>query len=732
MADLCDEDTLHCWFVRSPIAHGIVKGVDFVAAAAMPGVVGVWGAAELDLADIPASSGAGATQVAMSRPPLARKGVRYVGEPIAVVAATNPAAGEDAAEAVWVEFDDLPVVMTAADALAGERLLFPDAGTNVVAHSVLEHGEEMSSPPEVSVTVEVASPRLAPVPIEPLAILAAPDGKGVRAWCSHQAPHRLRNQLASLLSIPVETVRVTVPDVGGAFGMKGMLYPEYLVVAKLAMATGRRVAWIQTRREQFIGGTHGRSQHHRVTLEGDGDGRLRRARIEIVADTGAYPHNGSQIPLFTRLVAPGLYLIPRLEVTTSTVVTNRAPTGSYRGAGRPEAALAIERGMDAFARAAGRDPFEVRLLNLIQPGALPHRSPTGALYDSGDYPEALRRAMHLLDLDHWREEQTKRRIESASDLIGIGVGAFVERAGGAVASSEYAMVEVSPEAEKIVVRTGSTDSGQGHATVWRQLICELFGVEGVEVISGDTSEVAAGVGSFASRSAQVGASAAVRVGRAVLAEARQRAAEKLEASPDDLVYEAGVFRVVGSPGPETSLWELAFEEDLREEEMYSPGAQTFPYGVHAAVVEVSTETGKVDVLQIVAVDDCGKVLNPMIVAGQMQGSLAQGLGQALFEEVRYDESGQLLTSTLVDYLLPTASEVPPIIADRLEHPAPSNPLGVKGAGEAGCIGLPPAILNAVIDALAPLGVTDLQFPLRPSRVWEALNSVGRAPGVSSR
>jgi aerobic carbon-monoxide dehydrogenase large subunit len=726
VGDLVDGTTLHCWFVRSPLAHARVTSVDRDSALQMSGVVGVWAAEDLDLPDIPANPSDGAAAQNMSRPPIAGETVRYVGEPIAAVVASSARQAEDAAERVWVELEDLPVAVTTEEALAGTVRLFSGASSNIVSHSVLEHGEQPSVRPSVSVTVEVDSPRLAPVPIEPLAIVAGPEGEGIRVWCGHQAPHRLRDQLAGFLGLPAETVRVTVPSVGGAFGMKGMLYPEYLVVAKLALETGSRVAWIQTRREQFSGGTHGRSQHHKVTLEGDTQGRLSRARIEILSDTGAYPHNGSLIPMFTRLVATGLYDIPRLEVETTTLVTNRAPTGSYRGAGRPEAALAIERAIDAFAGAAGIDPLQVRMVNLIGPSQLPHRTGTGALYDSGDYPAALQKAMDLLDLPYWRQEQA-RRLETGESLIGIGVGAFVERAGGAADSGEYARVEVSPDDHSIVVRTGSTDSGQGHSTVWGRLASDLFGVDDVVVVAGDTGEVVKGVGSFASRSAQIGASAVVRVAGAVLDVARTRAASRLEASVADLVYEAGVFSVVGSPDIEVSLWDLAADDELAAEEMYSPGAQTFPYGVHAAVVEVATDTGEVVVLRIIAVDDCGVVLDPMIVEGQLHGSLAQGLGQALFEEVRYDTNGQLLTGTLVDYLLPTALEIPPIVTGRLQHRAPSNPLGVKGAGEAGCIGLPPAILNAVIDALTPLGIDDLQLPLTPARVWAAVEAARTRP-----
>ncbi len=563
------------------------------------------------------------------------------------------------------------------------------------------------------------------MPIEALAILARPADDGLHVFCGHQAPHRLRNQLAGMLGLDRERVRVTVPDVGGAFGMKGMLFPEYLVVAEAARRLGRPVAWIQPRREHFSGGTHGRGQRHRITLEGDPDGRIRRARIEIRAETGAYPHNGSAVPGFSRYVATGLYDIDRVELETTIVVTNRAPTGSYRGAGRPEAALAIERAVDAFARAAGLDPFDVRLRNFVGADALPYRAVTGAEYDSGDYAASLRRAMELLDVDAVRAEQARRR-ESGEPLLGVGVGSFIERAGGAVDSWEYGRVEVDPDRRRIVVRTGSTDTGQGHATVWRRLAAERFGIEDVEVVAKDTETVADGIGSFASRSAQIGASAVVRTADRVIEAARRRAAERLEAAVEDVEYEAGVLRVAGSPGSELSIWDLAREEELADEEHYSPHAQTFPYGTHAAVVEVLPETGEVRVLRIVAVDDCGVVLDPMIVEGQLHGSLVQGLGQALYERIVYDEAGQPVTSSLMDYSVPAAVDVPPIVSDRLVHPAPSNPLGAKGAGEAGCIGLPPAILNATLDALAPLGVTHLDLPLRPAAVWQAIRDAREA------
>lgn len=714
VADLADDSVWHAWFVRSPLPHARLLSLDVAEALALPGTAAVFAAADLDLPDIPGNTGRGPPAPAMTRPPLVRERARFVGDPLAVVIARAAPLAEDAAGLVWPDLEELPAVTDPRRAAAGPPLF---AGGNVVMTERLEAGEE-PGPAAARTTVEIGGQRLAPSPIEPVSILARPDGDGLRVWCGHQAPHRLRGQLASGLGLEPDKIRVTVPHVGGAFGMKGMLFPEYLVVAAAALRLGRPVLWTAARREQFLIGTHGRAQRYRVDLEGDADGRLRRLRLSVLAEAGAYPHNGSQIPRFSRLVATGLYDIPRLEVETTTVVTNTAPVGSYRGAGRPEAALALERAVDVFARELGLDPVAVRLRNMIPPGRLPMTTPAGARYDSGDYPRALRLAAESLDLPALRRRQAHRR--PGQPLPGAGVAAFVERAGGDPRSDEYARVEVDPRRGEVTVRTGSTDAGQGHARVWRNLVADIFETGPVRVIAGDTALVAEGTGSFASRSAQLGASAAALAARRVLEEARRRAAGMLEADPADLRYREGKFRVAGSPGTEVSLWETAGDEALAGEERFSAGAQTFPYGAHAAEVEVEPATGEVRLLRAVAVDDCGTALDPMIVEGQAHGSLAQGLGQALLEDFRYDPDGHPLTSSFINYPLPAATEVPFFTVLRIASPAPSNPLGAKGAGESGCIGLPAAILNATADALWPLGVRRLDLPLTPHRVWRAI------------
>jgi aerobic carbon-monoxide dehydrogenase large subunit len=737
VADLAPTGTLHLAFVRSTEAHARITTID-TSAVDSADVVGVFTASDLGLADIPGDS----TSIPapdFPRPHLASEKVRYVGEPIAVVAAKTVAMAVDATDLIWVDYEILPAVVDPRASLEDEVTLHEAAGTNVVSRSELTAGDAEHNF-EVVAEVEVTNQRLAPNPIEPLAILAVPEDDGrLTVYVSHQRPHLLKTQLCQLLPYDPDRMRVVVPDVGGAFGMKGMTYPEHTVTAALALRLGRPVMWAERRREHLSGGTHGRGSVHRVRLMGTSTGRIQRAEIDVLADVGAYPHNGATIPMFSRLVALGLYDIVSASINTTSVVTNTAPTGSYRGAGRPEAAYAIERAVDAFARAAGLDPVEVRLTNFIPSDALPYRTATGAMYDSGDYAAALRRAVDLVDLDKLREDQRKRLAEGR-DPIGVGFGAFVERAGGAIDAGEYGRVEID-RVGRATVRTGSASSGQGHETVWAQVAAAALGLtpDDVTYVAGDTNEVARGSGTFASRSAQIGASAIWRTAHVVRDRAIELTAELLEASPADVVLADGKFSIAGVPGTEMGWPEVAAAAhdrgiELSEEEWFVPGAQTFPYGVHVAVVEVALETGEVRLERLVTVDDCGNVLNPMIVEGQLHGSLMQGIGQALFEGVQYSEQGQLLTSTLMDYALPRAADAPPIRSERLEHPAPSNPLGAKGTGEAGCIGAPPAIVNAALDALAPFGVVDLQMPLRPANLWTALSrsKAGQDPNPAER
>ncbi|GIU93530.1 MAG: carbon-monoxide dehydrogenase large subunit [Acidimicrobiia bacterium] len=719
VGDIHPEGLLHARFVRSDVAHGSVTSVDVDAAREAPGVVAVLTAEDVPLVPLPVD---GTDLPPVPRPLLAGDRVRHVGEPVAVVIGETEQAAFDAAELVWPDIDPLPPLVEPDQAASGEPI-HTEFGSNVVERSSVGNFDpDQPWEFEVDVTLTVRNQRLAPVPIEPLAALGVPEGEGVTLYVTHQAAHRLRDALSRILPFPVEVV---VPDVGGGFGMKGRFFPEYAVVALAAHRLGRPVRWLQTRRESMVCGTHGRDMVHTVRIAGDRDGRIRRVWISILASTGAYPHTGAQVPRYTRLVSQEMYDVPELRVDIQTVLTNTAPTAPYRGAGRPEAAYAMERAVDRFARACGLDPIDVRRKNLIDTHRLPLTTIVGARYDSGDYRKAVDAAVRLIDLDRWRSEQRRRR-EEGGNPIGIGLGAFVERAGGPPESGEYARVQIDEDGT-VRVFSGAVSNGQGHETAFAQVAAEVFSVpiDRVEVIEGDTRVVPRGWGSMASRSAQIGGSAILRVSTRLRDRLREVAAAMLEASPSDLELSDGRFVVAGVPSAGVDLEEVivrAKAEGLEtwEEEFYSPGAQTFPYGVHAAVVEVELDTGEVRLLDMVAVDDCGTVINPMIVEGQTHGSLAQGIGQALFEQVQYDDQGQLRTATLMDYALPHSTDLPFFRTARLETPAPSNPLGAKGAGEGGCIGAPPAVVNAVLDALWPYGVEHLDMPLRPAVVWEAL------------
>lgn len=720
VANRKEPDMVHVVFVRSNIAHGTITSLDLESTRQSPGVLAVFTGPDLHLPDI-SSAVPPAPVAGMSRPILAHDRVQHVGEAVAMIVAESPTLAADASDTAWVEMDPLPAVIDPSSALASRLPLHPATSSNVVERFQLGDRDSDWGHP-VDITVTAVNQRLAPVTMEPLAILAVPVHSGLRIFVGHQSPHILKEQLKTLLDVDVEIV---VGDVGGGFGTKGRIYPEYVAVAAAACRLGRPVRWLQSRSEQLLTGTHGRDMIHTVRLGGDHSGRIRRAHVDILAAVGAYPHLGAQVATFSRLVAQGLYDIETVTISSTTVVTNTAPIAPYRGAGRPEAAYAIERAVERFARATDLEPLDVRRRNVFRCEGFPHRTVTGAVYDSGNYEAALDESARLLDLEAFRAEQTSRR--ERHDLpIGVGFGAFIERAGGAADAAEFARVEVTATGN-LAVHTGSTSNGQGHETVWCQVAGQVFdlGMDRVEFIAGDTERVPRGTGSTASRSAQIGASGVWRTALRVRAAAESVAAHLLEVAVEGLRVDNGVFRVAGVPSNGVTLAEIASAAPelgvaLTKEEWYSPGAQTFPYGVHAAVVEVDPEVGLVRLLRYIAVEDCGNVLNPMIVEGQTHGSVAQGIGQALYESVEYRADGQLLTGTLLDYLIPGAPEVPPITTGRIVSPAPSNPLGVKGAGEGGCIGAPPAIVNAVLDALQPWGVEDIDMPLHPERVWRAI------------
>jgi carbon-monoxide dehydrogenase large subunit len=631
-----------------------------------------------------------------------------------------------------MDVEPLPAILDPRRATADDDLLFPDVGTNVALRIEERHGPWTRRWP-ITVTIEVINQRLAATPLEPLGLLAIPEpGPALSVWCGHQAPHRLRRQLGAALRLPESDIRVRVPSVGGAFGLKGILHPEYAVTAAAALRVGRPVLWIAERMDEIRGAAHARGHLARLTLSGEPSGRIRRAELEVIADLGAYPHSGADLVRSTRLMMTGPYDIPEIAIEATAVVTDKAPIGPYRGAGRPEAAYILERGVDAFARRVGHDPAAVRRQNFLKPEVMPWRTPTGALYDGARFSEALDRALTLANEAKVRREQAERRSVGA-DPIGIGIGVYMDRAGGDLDSSEYARVEVDADG-RTLIRTGSSASGQGHSIVLRQVVADVLQVpiSSTHVIAGDTAAVARGVGTFGSRSTQLGATAAHRAAIAVREQARAIVATRLEARSADLELRDGGFQVAGVPRTWITLADVARQladrgEVLAAEDDFNALALTFPYGVFVAVVEVDVATGRVTVRHLVGVNDAGTLLNPAMADAQVVGSAMQGLGQAISEGIEYDSTGQLVTGSLMDYLVPSAMDTPSIALDWLSTPAPSNVLGAKGIGESGCIGVPQAIVNATLDALAPWGVEEIDMPLQPARVWDAIRRAALRP-----
>lgn len=685
------------------------------------GVVAAYGAADLpDLPEVPFGS-LGEPAPGMARPALARERVRFAGEPVAVIVARDRYAAEDGAELVVPDIESLPAVIDPTAAAQDDAPRLFEGVSNIA--SVREFGapvtDVMESAPVV-VTMTIRNERLVPTSIEARGVLVVPEEDGrLTIWVSHQAPHRLRRELAGALTIDPAKIRVIVPKVGGAFGAKSQTFAEFVVVAHLALATRKPIRWIEDRREALQGATQGRGQSQRLRLGAETDGRMLALEAFIDADIGAYPHNGAFVPGMTGWLLSGPYVIPHLYARVRSVVTNATPTAPYRGAGRPEAAFALERLVDVLARRLEIDPIELRLANFIAPSDFPYQSPTGALYDSGNHAETLRRAQELAGYETLRAEQSRRRsTDDDGRLLGIGVATWVERSGGQPGSWEFGAVEVNDDGN-IVARSGSTAQGQGHETAFAQVVASAFGVEleRVRVVQGDTDEVAEGFGTFASRSMQVGGSALHQASVEVIEAARQRALNELEVAEDDLVYSGGVFSVAGTDRS-VDLARLATGGPLAATVDFAP-PQAFPFGAYIAVVEIDRDSGGIALTKLVAVDDCGVVVNPSIVRGQIMGSIAQGLGQALYERVAYDEWGQPLFGTLMDYSLPTLSEVPEIVLGENVTPNPNVPLGTKGAGEAGCIGAPPAVVNAIADALQGAEET-LDMPVTPEKVWRVL------------
>ncbi len=738
VADLDLPGSVHLTFVRSSMAHALVTAIDTSEAKALTGVIGVYTNDDLGLARRPTVMGM--TPEAMAPSILASGTVRYVGEPIVAIVAETREIAADATELVVVDYEPLPVVVDPAEAVKDEHLLFPEAKTNTAFTLNFGGDDTMFDDCEVVVERTIANQRVAPCPLEGRSAAGEMKADGRLEFRSAtQAPHGVRDTIASSLGLEPHQVHVMAPDVGGGFGAKASVYSEEIVVAWCAQKLGRPVRWTETRSESMVGLGHGRAQVQLVKMGGTRDGKVTAFRNTVLQDSGAYPEFGTVLPFMTRTMASGVYTIPKAECSSISVVTNTTPTTAYRGAGRPEATAAIERIMDVFAMEIGMDPAELRRKNLIGKDDFPYTTPVATVYDVGDYERALDLALEVADYADLRAEQRRRRAAGETRQLGIGLSCYVEITNG-LPDGEFGAVEVRPDG-KVIVRTGTSPHGQGHVTAWSMLVADQMGVplEDIEVIHGDTDIVPRGAGTMGSRSLQTGGAAVNQAAVDVVEKAKDLAADLLEASREDIVLDKanGRFHVVGTPAVARSWAELAGASlnksgnPLYAEVDLASGGPTFPFGTHIAVVEVDVETGKVTLLRHVAVDDAGRIVNPLLAEGQVHGGIAQGVAQALLEEVVYDADGNPLTSTLADYSFISAAELPSYETRFTETPTPINPLGAKGIGESGTIGSTPAVHNAVCDAVSHLGVRHIDMPTTPTRVWAAIQAAGQA-GATER
>lgn len=738
LEDVVCEGALHAVFVRSAMAHARIDAIDVDESRAMPGVAGVFTATDLVGMRMPAVED---LPDSLRRPLLAIDVVRFAGEPVAVVLASTRAQAMDAAEVVGVEYDPLPVVTDPVRSLEIDApLLFPDDGSNVALLIRQVNHDDPLEGADVVVRGRFLNQRVAPAPLEVNGALAVPEDGGLTLWLSCQATHLSRSAIAKAIEVDEHTIRVRTAAVGGGFGAKIPAYAEQAVVAALALRLGAPVRYVETRSDNFVAMTHGRDQLQDVEIGATRDGRIVGLRARVVADLGAYADEGATLPGSTAMMAVGPYDIPRLDFEIRAVFTNKTPLGAYRGAGRPEATALIERAIDMVAGELGLDPAEVRRCNFIR--EFPHKTVAGATYDTGAYEDTLEEALRLSGYESLRREQAERRRRGDRSLLGIGIGSYVEVTGW---GSEYARLTVADDGSVSVV-TGSSPQGQGHETAFAQIVADRLGVPfgSVSVRHSDTAVVPRSEGTMGSRTLQVGGSAVLGAADVLVERGRALAAHVLEVFPDDVVLsDEGRFEVAGVPGSGVSWADLVREAadgpggapngdgGLDVEHDFEIQGSTYPFGTHVAVVEVDAETGDARLIRHVAVDDCGVVLNPMLVEGQVHGGIAQGAAQALFEGVVYDELGTLLTSNLATYAFPSAAEFPSFETANTETPTPMNPLGAKGIGEAGTIGAIPAVQNAVIDALAHLGVRHLDMPTTPERVWRAIAHARSRAGVAS-
>ena len=726
--DLRPAGCLHLVFLRSHLAHATIGRIDLAAARKAKGVVAAWSATDLQNLK-PLRIEEGVEGMALpERRVLSSGRVRHAGEAVAMLVAESLAEARDALELIELELEPLPVVTDMERALQdGAPLLYPELGSNVAFRKEVKRGAVKRSFDQADVVVRerLVNQRLIPAPLEPRGAVAWIDEGRLTVQVSSQSTYGVRDSVAACLGLEDEEVRVIVEDVGGGFGSKGGCLGEEIAVAEAARRLGRPVKWIEDRSENCAVTWHGRGQLQEVELAARRDGTVLAVRSRILADMGGRLEPFTAlIPGVTPDLQTGCYRIPVSQSSLLAVYTNTTPTGPYRGAGRPEAAFLIERMMDRLAGELGIDPIELRLRNFISPSEFPYTNAGKLTYDSGNYAGTLQRLVEVSGYPQLREAQ--RRARADGKLQGIGIATYVEIAAGTEA--DQATVRLESDG-MITVITGSTPHGQGHQTTWAQIAADQFGVsvDRIKVVFGDSDLPAYAIGTFGSRSAALSGSAIHETVGALTTQLRALAAAAFEAAPADVVLEAGRLQVRGVPARAMSLQQLATwaieagrQPELSARKEFEAPAEVFPFGAHLALVEVDRETGAVRVLRYVAVDDCGPVINPMIVDGQVHGAIAQGLAQALFEGVVYDEEGQLLTGNLTTYLLPTAADLPMFETERTVTPSPNNPLGVKGIGEGGTTGSTPAVANAVMDALRPLGIHQLEMPLSPFRIWSAI------------
>ncbi len=742
--DIAPADGAFMAFVPGPVAHGWIRSIDVSGAEALDGVLGVWTAHDFaDHPDLPQGL------EGWERPVLARDKIRWYGEPVAVVVAEDRYVAADAVELIVVEVDELePVTDVTAAARAESPVLFDQHGTNVVmAVPTNDDAEQELGASKQRAHLTLRNQRCAAVPIESMAVLAdwAPDGLTV--WASVQAPHHYRNQLSAWLDIPQTDCRVIAPDVGGGFGSKIVWYPELFVAPLLSKLTGRPIKFTQTRSEAMLQMSHGRDQAHELDVGFDDDGTIRAIRMVVSQNLGAYPDpTGLGLAVLTTWMAAGCYRVPKVAVSFRNVVTNTSPVAAYRGAGRPEAAYAVERLVDLVARRTGLDPTEVRRRNFIPPGQFPYEVPhqEAVVYDAGSFAAALDACLDLFDYEGLKAERDRRRNDPEAKLLGIGFSSWLEIAGfgpngslegfGHLGSWESSQVRIQPDGSAVIF-IGSSPHGQSHETTFAQIASDVLGIDydNIRVVHGDTENVLQGIGTMGSRGVTTAGVGVHNASSIVVERAKKIAAHLLEANPIDIEVRDSAFNVKGSPGKQVSWGDVAWAsyQPLRLPEELTAGALeerlyqetpnfSYPSGCYACVVEVDRLTGEVDIVDYIVVDDCGTVINPMLAEGQVHGGVAQGIAQALYEAVTYDDNGNPTAGNLMTYLVPSAVDVPSFTTGRINTPCPNNPLGAKGIGESGAVGAPPAVVNAVVDALAPFGVEHLDMPLTPESVWRAM------------